>query len=303
MVFGKERVCGCDRDLEAIEHACWQKREAIRQARDIAVTSVEFSLLRRMIFWLRAGGLGRYGRTGKVCQSTTNADTLFEEASVLNDDFFEMIESAINVGGLERVPVKRPDRAFQKVARKYLYDAHHLTDLVRCCILVDSISDARRVLDHLFGISFVFGSESHSSTREGNKKNADGGVEAFEVLPADVGRAGGGDGHPKQRMFNLCKVKDNFTRETGLGYRYICLNLEVGWTVESESIGQLCFVPAIDFEKKQVRTHICEVQVLLKSTFDLKDWRLPRELCDGWEYVVEVRKRSTRDTTTADQVS
>ena len=74
-------------DLEAIAHACWQKREAIRQARDIAVTSVEFSLLRRMIFWLRVGGLGRYGRTGKVCQSTTNADTLFEEASVLNQNF------------------------------------------------------------------------------------------------------------------------------------------------------------------------------------------------------------------------
>ena len=67
----------------------------------------------------------------------------------------------------------------------------------------------------------------------------------------------------------MCKVKDDFTGE-GLGYRYICLNLQVGWTIESESVDELTFVPVGDFDKKHVRTHICEVQLVLKSTYELK---------------------------------
>ena len=70
-------------------------------------------------------------------------------------------------------------------------------------------------------------------------------------------------------MFKLCKVKDDFTGE-GLGYRYICLNLEVGWTIESESGDGLKFVTVKDFDQKHVRTHICEVQLLLRSTYELK---------------------------------
>jgi len=65
----------------------------------------------------------------------------------------------------------------------------------------------------------------------------------------------------------------DFTGE-GLGYRYICLNLQVGWTIESESGDKLHFVTVNfrvkDFDKKHVRTHICEVQLLLRSTYDLK---------------------------------
>ena len=60
----------------------------------------------------------------------------------------------------------------------------------------------------------------------------------------------------------------DFTGE-GLGYRYICLNLQVGWTIESESGDKLHFVTVKDFDKKRVRTHICEVQFLLRS-YDLK---------------------------------
>ena len=55
-----------------------------------------------------------------------------------------------------------------------------------------------------------------------------------------------------------------------LGYRYICLNLEVGWTIESESGDALKFVTVKDFDKEHVRTHICEVQLLLRSTYELK---------------------------------
>jgi hypothetical protein len=60
-----------------------------------------------------------------------------------------------------------------------------------------------------------------------------------------------------------------FTRDR-LGYRFVGLNLEVGWTIASESGDELDLVGVQEFCKKHVRTHICEVQFLLRSTFELK---------------------------------
>lgn len=75
---------------------------------------------------------------------------------------------------------------------------------------------------------------------------------------------------PVTNVFKLCKIKDDFTRDR-LGYRFICLNLVVGLTIESESSDTLLqFVTVKDFDKEHVRSHICEVQVLLKSTYELK---------------------------------
>ena len=146
-----------DEDVKHIRFVCQDKKRDIKDARHRIGSSVKFSQAERFVFWIRAGGLGRYGRTGKVCQSTgTNADLLFEEAAVLNDEFFDFLESHIDIGELCRGPVKRPDRAFQKVARKYYYDPRHLTDLVRCCILLESIADVRRVWDMIFKMSSVF---------------------------------------------------------------------------------------------------------------------------------------------------
>jgi hypothetical protein len=323
-------------ELDGIKTVLKGKTSEIAEARNARVSlwrpkdatpfsfqSSDFSLLMRFIFWIRAGGLGRYGRTGKICQITTNADMLFEEATVLNDDLLNFLESYIDVGELCRGPVKRPDRAFQKVARKYYYDPRHLTDLVRCCVLVESITDVNRVLDLVFTLSAVFGEEvSVTAGRNktigedeeallggGNPKTKftlgsewknvgaekpEGGRELSNVNLAtalaskkkfsvheweefgitDLGK----DDHiksnafyfkPVAKVFKLCKVKDGFTGE-GLGYRHICLNLEVGWTIESESGNAIKFVTVEDFDKKHVRTHICEVQLLLRSTYDLK---------------------------------
>ena len=84
-----------------------------------------------------------------------------------------------------------------------------------------------------------------------------------------LGGGGNAERDVNAKFFKLCKVKENFTRH-GLGFRYVNLNLEVAWTVESESGTNLRFVSITDFEKKHVRSHICEVQVVLKSTYDLK---------------------------------
>ena len=317
-----------DKDLETIKTACMCKKRQIKTERDKAASSGKFSRAESFTFWIRAGGLGRYGRTGKVCQSmSTNADLLFEEATVLNDEFFNFLEMKINIGELCHGPVKRPDRAFQKVARKYYYDPRHLTDLVRCCILLDSITDVRRVLDLVFALSSVFGEEA-SGTDERNESfredeetllggSSDSNPQRHFTLGSrwknvGVSKPKGGrelsndklaaaltsktefsvheweefgitdlreDDYiksntsyfkPAAKVFKLCKVKDDFTRD-GLGFRFVCLNLEVGWTIESESGDALEFVTVKDFDdKKHVRTHICEVQLLLRSTYELK---------------------------------
>ena len=72
------------------------------------------------------------------------------------------------------------------------------------------------------------------------------------------------------RDVSVAQVKDEFTDGAPRGFRYININVEVGWTIESESGQELSFVSVQDFGKKYVRTHICEVQVLLKSTYELK---------------------------------
>jgi len=128
------------------------------------------------------------------------------------------------------------------------------------------------------------------------------------------------------------KAKDDFTGE-GLGYWYICLNFQVGWTIESESGDKLYFVTVMDFDKKHVRTHICEiiceVQLLLRGMHQLskttiarfwstpmgfwstpapargrrrrhggpENWRLPRQLCQGatcWRNEVKPQKVDTQ---------
>ena len=117
----------------------------------------------------------------------------------------------------------------------------------------------RRVLDMIVKMSSVFG------------EDASGNAEKNELLSEDQEAllSHSIESNPALKVFKLCKVKDDFTRE-GLGYRYICLNLEVGWTIESESGDGLKFVTVKDFDKKHVRTHICEVQLLLRSTYKLK---------------------------------
>ena len=51
-----------------------------------------------------------------------------------------------------------------------------------------------------------------------------------------------------------------FSTEKASGYRDICINLEVGWTIESESENELAFVTVEYFGLKGIRTHICEVR-------------------------------------------
>ena len=263
-------------DLEEIQSMCRDARLEITQNRNqiaamwrskdltpLFCIPSDLSLLERFLFWIRWDGAGRYSKAGKIRQMTADIDMLFEEAAVLNDKFFAFLEARIRVGRLCRGPVKRPDRAFQKVVRKYHRDARCLTDLVRCCILLESIEDVRRALSQILEISVVFGEEEGRRIRHadeassGPRHSAAHGDEEHQGLVAN------------SKFVKLCKVKDNFTPDE-VGFRFVGLNLEVGWTIESESVDELTFVPVGDFDKKHVRTHICEVQLVLKSTYELK---------------------------------
>jgi hypothetical protein len=122
---------------------------------------------------------------------------------MLNDHFLDLIDRlmihASNGRGFVRGPVKRPDRALQKVIRKYYRDPRCLTDLVRCCIILPSICDVSSCLTAILDKSAV-------GLQEESKKDG-----------------------TSEKIFKLVKVKDRFTAYQPYGYRDICLNVEVAW--------------------------------------------------------------------------
>ena len=137
-----------------------------------------------------------------------------------------------------------PDRALQKVVRLFYRDSRCLTDIVRCVVLVSSIPDMKIILEEIVHKSVIA-----SSTRDHSV-----GMETNEDEESLL------SGSKNSQYFRLCKVKDRFTVEEKIGYRDICLNIEVGWTIESESENVLQFVTVDQFGKKGLRQHICEVR-------------------------------------------
>jgi hypothetical protein len=244
----------CNGHLESIQKRCSWATAKIKEELDDAVT--KFPVVDRLLFKMRAGPRSwqhesRYARTGKYRQRTQDIDLLFDEATMLNDRFLDLVDGLVSreTGwkGLVRGPVKRPDRALQKVVRRYNRDARCLTDLVRCCILLPSICDVGRCLEVLLGKSVV-------------------------GLHEEEGEQGPATG----KFFKVVKVKDRFTTDQKDGYRDICLNVEVAWTILSESEKELEFLPVYDKTGRswdsmpRIRTHICEIQLLLEGMYTLK---------------------------------
>ena len=67
--------------LEDIKKMCSTARSQIDEGRRQAFgeSAKEFPLSTRLLFWIGAGGLGPYARTGKIRQSTCSIDSVFEE--------------------------------------------------------------------------------------------------------------------------------------------------------------------------------------------------------------------------------
>ena len=199
------------------------------------------------------------------------------QGSTLNDHFLNLMEQ-FAPGRVERGPIKRPDRAFQKVVRKYYRDPRCLTDIVRCSIVLLSIGELGACLDSIFHKSII-GDGAASNSED-------------EVRQLLVGMEEGGW---TDKLFKVTKIKDRLTGDVKDGYRDICLNVEVlsflwrhtfcggiigvirarakyiatqqvGWTISSELDEALEFVSpcndngvSIGWNRPGIRTHICEV--------------------------------------------
>ena len=254
--------CPGEDDLSLIHSLCSEIKIQLQREREVVIA--KWSFLDRILFNMSAGPrswqqASRYGRSQKYRQRTQNVDLLFEEAASVNNAFFQLVEDKILAasqlfsGELVGGPVKRPDRAFQKVVRKYHRDTRCLTDLVRCCIILPSIESVRQCLEVIRSKSVVGSLPSHG---EG---------ERLMLMAGTIEEA------KSEQIFKLVKIQDKFTGDQKDGYRYINLNVEVAWTIASESEDVLDFVSAYDdWDKSTIRTHICEIQLVLDSFYVLK---------------------------------
>ena len=223
--------------LRKIEKGCSTTRAEIAKGLQRACSSSEFTWRKRFLFWIRAGSLGSYSRTRKIRQTTVDIDILFAEAAIVNDDFFDFLQSEIksvfDTGWMCRGPVKRPDRALQKVVRRLYRDPRCLTDIVRCVILLDSIAAVRQVLEEFLDKSVIAGAvETKTAAKDGLEENvktfAEKAAEALAfscktALAAVTGAPKAPTDEPTaedskpllessrvEKYFRLCKIKDRY---------------------------------------------------------------------------------------------
>ena len=76
------------------------------------------------------------------------------QGATLNNHFLNLMEQ-FAPGRVERGPIKRPDRAFQKVVWKYYRDPRCLTDIVRCSIVLLSIGELGACREAIFHKSII----------------------------------------------------------------------------------------------------------------------------------------------------
>jgi len=176
--------------LDAIEKSCSTARKAIAHGLQQTGASRQFTWLNRLLFWIGAGGLGPYSRTRKIRQTTLDIDILFEQAVIVNDKFFEFLQSEIIPLSKALVmcqgPVKRPDRALQKVVRRFHRDPRCLTDIVRCIILLDSIEGVWQVLEEILVKSVVAGAVETKSAAKGGHEDSLTNTAAQAAAPLPV---------------------------------------------------------------------------------------------------------------------
>ena len=81
----------------------------------------------------------RFATQGKVAQPVGSLEELYWDAEALSGRFQAWIAGWSDVGEVLFTAVKAPDRAIQKTVRSYHRDPSHLTDLVRCSVVVGSV--------------------------------------------------------------------------------------------------------------------------------------------------------------------
>jgi hypothetical protein len=242
--YSKEAADDGREVLEVIcEHArCIRSRlsQQMQEARK------SLSLQGKVFAWLeeRAGRWSLRGE-GKGRQKESNLDLLMRHAGTVNEAFQDLISeigfngSSVNRrAGLEFLtgPVKQPMRILEKLVRKYRRDVGCLTDLVRCTVVADNLVDV---------MNFFLLVESMSVVGLAENTRQD---------PCD--KLG-------EQIFRITSVQNRFDNawddKRSMGYRDLCLNVEVGWIISNE--GVLTFQKVRDWTRLCCITHICEIQV------------------------------------------
>ena len=239
--------------LASIHKLCREMKRELANTRRMCLAF--YPWWQQLLFWIGCGACGRYGRTGKRRQETSNIDALFHEAMLISPVFFHELDSVLERAAtqdgmrssgfsgdrssflLRQAPIKRPFRALEKIVRKYYADPCCLTDLVRCTVLLDSISEIQICLDAIL---------SNSRTSIPQETNQD----ALESMIEEE----------SVKTFVLTSIKDNLHSQADSQRQSICLNLEVAWDgAAGSSHIQLLPVNEWNQHPHSVRRHICEV--------------------------------------------
>jgi len=154
--------------------------------------------------------------------------------------------------GLEliRGPVKRPERALQKLVRVYGRDVGMLTDLVRCTVLADDLEKVEALLEKLHAVSVV-GQGEHPH-------RDDAGEDVEKRRPAGY--------HQDGKIFRITVIKNRldtrYDDSQSAGYRDLSMNVEVWWSMKD---GLVSFEREHNWDNLTCSSHICEIQVRLRS--------------------------------------
>jgi len=263
-------------------------------------------------------GFGRFSVWGKARQQSPDVEVLFDQAAEINDTLQDklarMVEQDVMSEMRERDkvdpspelpelgrdasvlaadaaapvacellwgPIKRPQRALEKVVRTFRRDAWCLTDLCRATLVFDHFWQLRRAFDVImkksvvgFEVGSTYGADLHHRRQRFSFRGHRTNPKHAEELDMD-------------KMFRVTRVKNRFDDsspeyDAQVGYRNVALSIEVGWVSNQ---GVVDFVPVREWEFQQAERHICEVQLLLMSLYEAIGKDGHRTYCD-WRNIM-----------------
>lgn len=266
------------KDLQTLDEVCGGIAQTLKSEQD--ANQSMGNMVERML------GLEQRAQrkvwSGKYTQRMTDMDVLFGQAAQINQSFQELVATLcaeLPAANAELLPgaIKQAERALQKTVRTYHRDCSCVTDIVRCKVIVDEISDVTELLKVFVRHSVVGFRLDRSSlcyVDRDEPASMQGPVELQNLGSRDswLFASGGGqsmkgkpDQDPSMHPLRITGIKNRLSpsydvRQTS-GYRDIWLNVEVGWVAEG---GSVQLIPVELWDKAHAQTHVCEVQIHIR---------------------------------------
>ena len=230
--------------------------------------------VRMLVGWSRVGFVfsgnvrRQFSASGKYLQQIDQLDELFAQARALNFTFQEQLKLWCPVPGKFIMgPVKHPERAIQKIVRKYRRDVAQLTDCVRCTVVFDTVKEVLEFLDWIEKrscIGLLHPDEAQQFLGPGDEQRV------LRKMMRIVGL--------KNRLrAGYCESENPISRflsQPWTGYRDLSINCEVAWEQDVQE-RRICCLPVSDWDRvakyRRVERHVCEVQVLLSQFYEISN--------------------------------